>query len=437
MMNPTHLLRKLLFGALLLCFVKQATAQCIDFPETANLSLVLVTPSCHNERNGKISVQCDSRFKQRHEFSIDDKNYSSATSFTDLRADSYTIYAKAKNDTIVYCRQIELKEPAKLNISINERKGETCFNTNDCEIGYSIGGGTPPYTVRLINVDRQDEQKHKIEKPGNDLFSELSPALYFFEAIDSNGCVSEKITIFLKKAERLIWNEPIISNETDLDKRNGSAIINISGGSAPLNYMLENSDSVVYKGSDNRISGLGYGSYKLLVTDRNGCPLAQSIKVGSDIDLSTQNLQSKSKELLVSAQTLLIDNKSQLKSKKKTHNVARFSTQFVSVAGGVLSLLVPDKSKGIVAGISAGSTAVLDLFTDMVKLEKEIDTRKKINKDLNDQIQAFQKAWPPEKFNKPEFTSEEYKRFLTDMQLLRSVVSVCSVFIENIEQQSK
>lgn len=435
-MNPTHLLGKLLFGALLLCLVNRTHAQCIDFPENANLSLVVTTPSCQ-VRDGKIVMQCDAKFKQRHEFSIDGKNFSSVTSFTDLRAGSYTVYAKDKNDTaILYCRQAELNEPAKLNISINKQRGETCFNKNDCEIGYSIGGGTPPYTVRLINADKNVVQIHTIKEPGNDLFTEIRPASYRLEIRDENGC-SEYFDMHLQKAEQLIWNEPVITAESDLDKKDGRAIINITGGSSPFTYTLKSNDSVIYKKQDNLISGLSLGSYDIIIEDRSGCELKQSLKIGSKVDLSTQNLQRKSKEQLVHAETLLRNNKSELKSKKNKYNLARFSTQGVALVGGVLSLLVPDQTKGIVAGISAGSTAVLDLFTDMVKLEAEIEARKNITKKLSNQINVFKKAWPPEKMNKAEFTAEEYKQFILDMQMLAAVIAECEVLFENIEQQSK
>jgi hypothetical protein len=435
-MNPTHLLCKLLFVAFLLCTVKQTPAQCIDFPESANLSLNTVTPSCQLN-DGKVSVQCNLAFKQRHLFSINGKDYSSVTSFTDLRADSYIIYAKDKSDTaLVYCRQVELKEPAKLNISISKQKDETCFNKKDCEIAYTIGGGTPPYSVRLINSDKIIVGTHLINEPGFDQFTGLRPASYRLEVKDAKGC-EEYSDMHLQKAEPLIWNEPIITNESDLDKKDGRAIINVTGGNSPFTYTLKSNDSVIYKKQNNLISGLSLGSYDIIIEDRSGCELKQSLKIGSEVDLSTQNLQSKSKERLVYAETLLRNNKTELKSKKNKYNLARFSTQGVALVGGVLSLLVPDQNKGIVAGISAGSTAVLDLFTDMVKLEEEIEARKSINTKLNNQISAFKKAWPPEKMNKPEFSTEEYKKFILDMQLLAAVIAECEVLYENIEQQSK
>ncbi len=85
---------------------------------------------------------------------------------------------------------------------------------------------------------------------------------YSVEVTKSNGC-DGRDTIVIEEPEAIVINGTV--TDSDYGMNNGSISVNVSGGKAPYNYSWSNG------GDSNNINNLAEGTYRLTVTDNNGC----------------------------------------------------------------------------------------------------------------------------------------------------------------------
>ncbi|MBK7966549.1 MAG: gliding motility-associated C-terminal domain-containing protein [Bacteroidetes bacterium] len=133
-----------------------------------------------------------------------------------------------------------------------------CFGDNTGDIQTAINGGTNPYTYNWNN---------QVNTPNN---GGLTAGTYTLQVVDDNGCIlNETVTIVEPIA-------PLSTNPTQVNidcngNGSGSADLNTAGGTSPYTYVWSNGNT---QGS---ISGISSGTYTYLVTDTNGCTIADSI----------------------------------------------------------------------------------------------------------------------------------------------------------------
>lgn len=96
-------------------------------------------------------------------------------------------------------------------------------------------------------------------------FSNLAPGTYNLYMTDDANCVVTYEVVILG------GNGPVLTvTETDVTCGNndGQLVIQASGGVSPYEYSIDNGTTVQ---SSNTFTGLGTGTYSILVTDDNGC----------------------------------------------------------------------------------------------------------------------------------------------------------------------
>ena len=127
----------------------------------------------------------------------------------------------------------------------------TCNNANNGSITVTAAGGTPGYTYNWLGGQTTTT------------ISNLAGGPYTVTVTDTNGCTASL-------TENIV-NPPAISanivgtNTTCNGGNNGTATLNVSGGTPGYTYLWSNFDTA------QNLSNLTAGLYKVIITDANGC----------------------------------------------------------------------------------------------------------------------------------------------------------------------
>lgn len=124
----------------------------------------------------------------------------------------------------------------------------------------SITGGATPYAVQWFTTGNPTGM-NLIQKPSG---------TYSFRVTDANGCVRNG-TVYIPPVS--ILNVSLSGTDANCTQSNGSASVNVTGGTAPYTYSWSNSATTP------SITGLSAGYYSVTVTDNIGCSVKKSRSV--------------------------------------------------------------------------------------------------------------------------------------------------------------
>lgn len=149
-----------------------------------------------------------------------------------------------------------------------------------------------------------------------------------YEVEDANGCKATA-TITVTEPDKLIVERTSI-DASNLNTKDGKAIAIVSGGTTPYSYSWKNNDSLSLVISDNKDTiTVGYGSYTITVTDKNGCVAKTSVGV----DAGTASLTENSLDYRIYPNPI----SSELNIQLNNTNVSKI--ELVSIAGQVLETI--------------------------------------------------------------------------------------------------
>lgn len=141
--------------------------------------------------------------------------------------------------------------------------GTSCDGQNDGSIDITVSGGTTDYTYQWSK-----EEDVSFSANTQDI-SSLSPGTYNVTATDAMGCVDIVSFTITEPDEIQVSSE--LSNVSEHGGSDGSIDITVSGGTGSYTYFWSsNNGSGMNQGQDDQ-TGLTAGTYKLQVTDSNGC----------------------------------------------------------------------------------------------------------------------------------------------------------------------
>ena len=135
----------------------------------------------------------------------------------------------------------------------------SCNGNTDGAIDITPAGGSGPYTFAWSNAETTED------------VTNLSPGSYAVTVTDSNGC-SYSRAFSIQEPLALTVNHSI-SDVSCFGANDGNIVVNVSGGTAPYTYAWSNG------ATSQSISGIGGGSYTLIITDGNGCITTQSYTI--------------------------------------------------------------------------------------------------------------------------------------------------------------
>lgn len=299
---------------------------------TAITASATTTPAlCHGEYNGSLTVTATGGTSP-YMYSLDGENFQSYNSFSELEAGTYTVTVRDANGC-QYIMTVTVTEPSIVSASITTGSS-TCGNANGTllVIGsggsgsgyqYSINGttfnGSGSFTgltsgayyvivtdgsgcMQVFNTSIVDANGPTITSishtdvacnGGNDgtitintvsggtgtlqysvngywqtsnSFSGLDAGTYTVLVKDANGCVGET-TVTLTQPNAFVMTSNVINVSCNGD-HSGSVTVAAAGGSGTLAYSIDGGETFQ---SSTTFSGLGAGTYTVMVRDAAGC----------------------------------------------------------------------------------------------------------------------------------------------------------------------
>ena len=219
-----------------------------DFSINMSSFLVLASVSriisCFDESDGGIVVETSGGTNPK-EYSLDGQTFQSSNFFDGLAAGMYTVTVRDANGTIVVTNVVNLVNPDAISTNL-------VLNQNNLTINAS--GGTGIYTYSLDGINYQNSNQ----------FTPLENGNYTAYILDSNECLyTENFSVdFISLSADFV-----ISGENQCTgDMNASITVSALGGEAPYLYTLSGGTSQ----SSNIFTGLGAGSYNIIVEDALG-----------------------------------------------------------------------------------------------------------------------------------------------------------------------
>jgi gliding motility-associated-like protein len=143
----------------------------------------------------------------------------------------------------------------------------TCAGMNNGSINLTLTGGLPPYSP----VWSDDFGNSNVIE---DLFN-LSPGTYHLQANDALGCAVSASIVITQPVP--ISAAVTISPAACQGSLTGAIDLTVTGGTAPYSYIWSSASG--FSASTQDISGIGAGTYIVIVIDANGCQFVNGYTV--------------------------------------------------------------------------------------------------------------------------------------------------------------
>jgi gliding motility-associated-like protein len=178
-------------------------------------------------------------------------NSSTTASITGLTAGTYTVTVSDAN-SCTSTSSVTITEPAVLAASTVVNSNISCSGLSDGSATASAIGGTSPYNYAWSNSATTAS------------ITGAAAGTYTVTVSDANACTSTS-SVIITQPTTLVASASTIQNVTVFGLNDGSATVNVTGGTASYTYSWSNG------GNSATINNLFSGTYSVTVTDQNGC----------------------------------------------------------------------------------------------------------------------------------------------------------------------
>lgn len=219
----------------------------------------VTTPSCPGDVNGTISLDISGGMPAYVTSWSTESGYSSTDEdITDLPADAY-IYEITDALDCVVSDTIIVADPDSLELLAVVTQ-ISCFGEIDGAVDLQIIGGTAPFSTTWTGPNSFSSTDEDI--------SDLEAGSYEVVVSDLYLC-SATIQVEIVEPAPMEITLNNLQNASCPESTDGSIDIDIFGGSQPYDFLWVGSNE--YTSTEEDPTGLGVGSYDLLVTDSSGC----------------------------------------------------------------------------------------------------------------------------------------------------------------------
>ena len=132
----------------------------------------------------------------------------------------------------------------------------SCFGGNNGSIIINANGGTGVLQYSINNV---------VTYSLNNTYTSLQPGNYSIQVVDAAGCIATS-NVVITEPDELLFNTT--STPSTCGNANGQITFNVIGGTAPLQYSVNNGSSFQ---SGVSFTGLTATNYSVVIQDANGC----------------------------------------------------------------------------------------------------------------------------------------------------------------------
>ena len=227
----------------------------ITQPAVINASVSSSTNvSCNAGQDGAITVSATGGTPA---YSYSWSNGSAGTTISGLSAGTYTVTVTDSRGCTGFM-SVVISQPTAINLNLSSTSS-SCGNANGTATVVAAGG-TPGYTYAWSPSGGSSSVANSLSAGG-----------YNVTVTDSRGCTAIG-NIIVSNSSGPTASISASTNVTCNGGANGSATVNVSGGTAPLSYNWTPSG-----GSGTTASGLSAGNYTVTVSDGSGCTSAASV----------------------------------------------------------------------------------------------------------------------------------------------------------------
>ncbi len=178
----------------------------------------------------------------------------------DQPAGTYKVEIEDDNGIKAMSLPITITEPTALNIT-GMHDHVLCHGGVISGISLEVGGGIPPYTYSWSHG------------PTTRNVEMLTAGDYTVTMTDQNGCELRK-TFVVEQPVAPLSGEVIVQNPLAFSRTDGFIDLKMTGGTTPYFYRWTDDKGGVI-GDEARLENLGKGTYKVIVTDNQGCIFTQ------------------------------------------------------------------------------------------------------------------------------------------------------------------
>ncbi len=236
---------------------------------------------CNGQGNGEIKVSVTNGTPS-YAFKIDNGLFVNSSSdpyiFTSLSGGKYTVTVQDSKGCTA-SQDVSVFEPTALIPDIQLAKAISCYQTRDGAIRATVSGGTPPY------IEYRIVQSNALDDNNDGLFENLGIGSYNIRIKDSNGCFVTTDMLTLDQPNPVEINTIKVAaddagyNLTCKDATDGEVYVTFSGGtnsstgySVTMTNVADATNTASLTGASNvTFTGLGKGTYSIVVKDTMGC----------------------------------------------------------------------------------------------------------------------------------------------------------------------
>ncbi len=168
-----------------------------------------------------------------------------------LSAGTYLLTVFDSNDCS-FSDTIQLEAPLPLNLQLDSVRSVSCFGAGDGYLQVGASGGTLPYNYRWASGSTAPVRNN------------LGPGIYAVTVTDGNGCSQSASFEIVEPAPLSVFaileQAPVCVGDTT-----GAIRVDGLGGTSPFDFRWADGSSGSVR------TGLGVGSYTVILTDANGC----------------------------------------------------------------------------------------------------------------------------------------------------------------------
>ncbi|MGG5506834.1 MULTISPECIES: MBG domain-containing protein [unclassified Myroides] len=215
---------------------------------------------CYGEANGSAQVEVTGGTAP-YTYAWDNNIASTTNEATNLAAGTYTVTITDVNGCII-TEEFTITQPDVLEATPTQTN-VTCYGEANGSAQVAVTGGTAPYTYAWNQgiASTTDEA------------TDLTAGTYTVTITDANGCeIAQTFTI---SQPDILEATPTQTNVTCYGEANGSAQVEVTGGTAPYTYTWDNGIA----STTNEATGLVKGTYSVTITDANGCTITHDFEL--------------------------------------------------------------------------------------------------------------------------------------------------------------
>ena len=225
-------------------------------------TLTGTNPSCNGFNDGEITSTGITGGTPPYTFSWTG-TAQTTENISGLTAGSYTLTVTDAIGCQRVFPTITLTEPDAISVT-DVHQDVSCFGDEDGAINITVTGGTPTFTYMWMPGGSAGEDT-----------ADIAPGIYEVFVTDANGC-QDSLEVEIEEPDSLDISATSVDATCD-GVCDGSATINVLGGTGPFDYQWSPNVS-----SGPTASGLCEGSYEITVADANGCSDTTSFSITDD-----------------------------------------------------------------------------------------------------------------------------------------------------------